>query len=169
MISKKAFVTTPHEMFEKMKLEFDDFKLNPKSSRHAINFVLTAHHLKEWVWKSYLKKNEYLRKSISTKIEDKETFYSYLNSECKETKLVRELANNVKHFYLTLEGEIQETTNGEKPWEDITCTWENYNVPWDYDGLIVVTKDGAWSSALDIFQTTHDYWVNFFNRLDAIK
>jgi len=47
MDSKKAFIITPRDMFENMKLEFEDFKKNPQSTRHAVNFVLSAHHLKE--------------------------------------------------------------------------------------------------------------------------
>lgn len=54
MNTKNAFLITPRDMVDKMKLEFEDFKLDTNSPRHAINFVLTAHHLKEWVWKSYL-------------------------------------------------------------------------------------------------------------------
>lgn len=161
MESKKAFAVTPRDMLDKMKLEYDDFKSNPKSSRHAINFVLTTHHLKEWIWKSYLKDNKNLRESISSQIQSKESYHSFLNSACKEIKLVRELANNIKHFYSTKNGRIQETTE-QKTWEEISCTWDNYHIPWGYEGLIIITKDNRWISALDVFQQVHDYWVNFF-------
>jgi len=162
MNSKKTFVISTRDMFEKMKLEFEDFKNDTQSSRHAINFVLTVHHLKEWVWKSYLQDNAELRNNVSPLSQDKNSYYSFLNSECKEIKLIHELANNIKHFY-SQGNEIQETTNNNKPWEEITCTWENWRIPWDYDGLIIITKDNHWVSVLDIFQKVHDYWANCFN------
>ncbi len=71
MNSKKAFIVSPRKMFEKMKLEFADFKLNTDSTRHAINFVLTAHHLKEWVWKSYLEGNKTLREKFLLRFKTK--------------------------------------------------------------------------------------------------
>lgn len=163
MNAKKAFAVSPREMFEKMILEFGDFKLNTDSTRHAINFVLTAHHLKEWVWKSYLKGNKTLREKISPLIQDKNSYHSFLNSNCEEIKLVRELANSIKHFYATEDGKIQETNSGQKTWEEIDCTLENWQVPWGYNGLILITRENHWISALDVFQKVHDYWVGHFN------
>lgn len=163
MNTKNAFLITPRDMFDKMKVEFEFFKLDTTSTRHAINFVLTAHHLKEWVWKSYLESNKALREKISPELRDKDSYHSFLNSNCEEIILVRELANNIKHFYATENGRIQETSNGQKKWEEIDCTWENWLVPWEYDGLILITRENHWISALDVFQKVHDYWVGHFN------
>ena len=163
MESKKAFIITPRDMFEKMKLEFNDFKNDPGSSRHATNFVLTAYHLKEWIWKAYLEQDEALKHKISSQIQDKDSYYSFVKSECPEIKYMRELANNIKHFASLKEDEIQETSSGNKTWEEMTCTWEKCHLPWGYVGLIIITKDNQWISALDTFQKVHDYWANYFN------
>ncbi len=164
MDSKKAFAITPHDMLEKMKLEFEDFKSDTKSSRHAINFVLTAHHLKEWIWKSHLKDSKEMKETISSEIVDEKSYYSFLNSECKELILIRELANNIKHFYSIKDDKIQKTDIHQKTWGEITCTWGNWRVPFGYDGLIIITKDNVWISVLDIFQKVHDYWIIFFRK-----
>lgn len=161
MQSKKAFVITPDDMMLKMKLEFNDFSQNTLSSRHAINFVLTAHHLKEWVWKSYLENNEKARVAISPEIIDVKTYYSFLNLECGEIKILHELANNIKHFY-SISDEIQETTSNLKNWEEIDCTWESWDIPYGYNGFIIISKENRWISALEIFQKVHNYWNNFF-------
>ncbi len=76
---------------------------------------------------------------------------------------MRELANNIKHFYATEDGQIQETSSEQKTWEEIDCTWENWQVPWRYDGLILITKENHWISALNVFQKVHDYWIGHFN------
>jgi hypothetical protein len=167
MNSSKAFLVTTRDMFEKMKVEFVDFKNDSKSSRHAINFVLTAHHLKEWVWKAYLEGNKTLRATISPLAHDKKNYYSYLNSECEEIKLIHALANNIKHFYASESesDDVQETTNGNKTLEEMTCTLENCHIPLGYEGIIIITKKNNWVSALDVFQKAHDYWVNCFNTL----
>lgn len=162
MESKKAFIITPRDMLEKMKLEFNDFKNDPSSSRHAVNFVLTAHHLKEWIWKAYLEQNEALRNAISTQIQDKESYYSFVRSECPEIKFMRELANNIKHFATFQKESIAETSSAHKTWDEITCTWENCHIPFGYSGLILITKENKWISALDVFQKVHDYWINCF-------
>lgn len=162
MESKKAFAITPHDMLDKMKLEFEDFKSDTKSSRHAINFVLTAHHLKEWIWEYHLKNNKNAMTAISPNITNISSYYEFLNSECEEIKLIRELANNIKHFHSTEDGVIQKTDTHQKTWREITCTWNNWQVPFGYDGLIIITKDKVWISVLDVFQKVNDYWVSYF-------
>jgi|GEM_PF-4165392 len=150
-------------MFEKARNEYCDFQLDPKSTRHAINFTLTIHHLKEWIWESYLNNNllKYKVLSPSKLMNKKSDYYFLINSECPEIKLIKELANNIKHFYSqdrNQDNDIQETTQS-KPWEQISCTWGNFKIPFDYSGLIIINKKNQWLSLLDVFTTVYNYWT----------
>jgi hypothetical protein len=51
-------ITTPIQFYPKLTQEFDDFCENHGSACHAMNFVITAYHLIEWVWKDFLKEDE---------------------------------------------------------------------------------------------------------------
>jgi hypothetical protein len=160
MKSSKSFLITPRDILEKVKIEFNDFEQDSKSTRHAINFTLTIHHLKEWVWKSYLEKDNELKNKIlsDTKtINTKNDYYSLINMECPEIKLIHELANNIKHFY-TQNDDIKETTQ-RKPWQEIKCTWNNFKIPYGYGGLIIINKENQWLSALDVFKAALYYWT----------
>ena len=44
-------ITTPAELLQKLLQEQQDFtNENCLSARHALNAVMTAYHLHEWVW-----------------------------------------------------------------------------------------------------------------------
>ncbi len=57
-------ITTPVQLYAKLLLEFDDFCADPGSGRHAMNFVITAFHMADWVWKDFLKEDEAKRKEL---------------------------------------------------------------------------------------------------------
>lgn len=162
-MNSKTFLHTPRDMLEKMKQEFNDFQLDNTSSRHAINFALTAHHLKEWVWHSYLKSNKPLRDVISKTMQEKKDFFLFLNTKCVEFKILRSLANNIKHVQSRADG-VKEADKS-KPWQEVTVPWEKWIVPWEYKGLIITTKDNKSLSALDVFTKVHDYWTRCFDSL----
>jgi len=161
-------ISTPRNMFEKMKSEYKDFKKNPSSSRHAINFVLTAHHLREWVWKAYLKNDEVMRYKIKNDINSAKDFYKFVNNECNEMKYMKELANNSKHFYRQNSGKIKKTGH-TKTWGETECKWKDMNYNWEYDGLIVTIKGKGCLSALALFETVHNWWSGLFKTYFADK
>ncbi len=158
----KSFLISPRDMLEKMKLEFEAFKDDNKSSRHAMNFLLTAYHLKEWVWKSYLENNHELRSKISSTLHDEKDYFCLLNLECSEMKYIRELANNTKHFYSKEPDKILETKPDGLRWED-DFSWGD-DIAWEYDGFMIITKDNHRIPALTLFQKVRDYWINSFDK-----
>lgn len=163
MTKKALLINTPRELFDKMTVELNDFKNDPKSSRHAINFTLTAYHLREWIWKSILEKNLALRNSISDEIVSEKKFNDYTNKNCPELILLKEIANNVKHFHYRDDKNKIFQTRSIPTIDKIDCTWDKLEVPVDYDGLIAVTDDKRWISILDLFNNVHKYWKNFFD------
>jgi hypothetical protein len=43
-----------HDFFKKLEADYVEFKAQPDSSRHALNCIMTAYHLYEWVWGDWL-------------------------------------------------------------------------------------------------------------------
>lgn len=152
MDAESAFAVSPRDMYEKMMEEFDDFQQDPSSIRHAINFTLTAYHLSEWVWKSYLKEDAELREKISKNINMDQKFYLHLQSECAEIEIIRELANNIKHFYTKQEADRKVGKPvGRLTFDTAEVKWEDLHVQWGYDGLVIITSDNKGISVLDVF------------------
>lgn len=166
-MNKKVFlISTPFELFEKMKLEFDDFKNDPSSSRHAFNFTLTAYHLREWVWKSLLEPDRNISNKISADLDDQDKFNTFINDNCPEFKLLRELANNAKHFYSKSDQNNINKVHLPVTWDQIDCAWDKLEIPWDYNGLIAVTNDQRWISVLDLFSSVCKFWIDLFKKFE---
>jgi len=57
-------ISTPLQFYQKLVQEFDDFCEAPSSARHAVNFVITAHHMSDWVWVGFLNKDRAKKKQL---------------------------------------------------------------------------------------------------------
>lgn len=90
-------ISTPLQFYQKLVQEFDDFCEDPGSARHAMNFVITAFHLTEWVWKDFLKDNETKRKELGI-AKDINAFHQWIADKSIWTAQMRDLANGSKHF-----------------------------------------------------------------------
>ena len=44
--------------------EYEDLEAERLSTRHAVNFAMTAWHLSDWLWATELKKNNQLQESL---------------------------------------------------------------------------------------------------------
>jgi hypothetical protein len=48
-------IETSEDFLNKLEAEYADFKAQPDSTRQALNCIMTAYHLHEWVWGDWLK------------------------------------------------------------------------------------------------------------------
>lgn len=92
-------ITTPIQFYQKLTQEFDDFCENPGSARHAMNFVITAYHLTEWVWKDFLKEDESTRNKLGI-AKDINAFHRWIAEKSIWTAQMQDLANGSKHFQM---------------------------------------------------------------------
>jgi hypothetical protein len=90
-------ISTPLQFYQKLVQEFDDFCEDPGSARHAMNFVITAFHLTEWVWKDFLKDDEAKRKELDI-AKDINAFHRWIAEKSIWTAQMQDLANGSKHF-----------------------------------------------------------------------
>ncbi|WP_050043534.1 hypothetical protein [Bradyrhizobium sp. LTSPM299] len=90
-------ITNPSQLYAKLVLEFDDFCADQGSGRHAMNFVITAFHLTEWVWKDFLKEDEAKRNELGI-AKDINAFHRWIMDKSIWTAQMQDLANGSKHF-----------------------------------------------------------------------
>ena len=60
-------IKTAEDFLKKFIADYEDFKNNPESTRHALNAIMTGYHLHEWVWGDKVKNNLSLMKKITRK------------------------------------------------------------------------------------------------------
>jgi hypothetical protein len=90
-------ITNALQFYQKLVQEFDDFCENQGSARHAMNFVITAYHLHEWIWKDYLK-NDAARRQVMGIEKDFKAYREWLDSRSIWYAQMEPLANGSKHF-----------------------------------------------------------------------
>jgi hypothetical protein len=97
-------IVTSRDFLSKLEADYADFKAQPDSARHALNCIITAYHIYEWVWGDWLKTDDVAWCSLS--IRDKKTFEDWLHVNCPEFAVLESLTNGAKHF-------IRENTSRE--------------------------------------------------------
>lgn len=89
-------ITNAIQLYAKLVQEFDDFCDDPGSGRHAMNFVITAYHLAEWVWKDFLRDDNAKRQELG--IADMKGFSAWIAGKSIWAAQMGDLANGSKHF-----------------------------------------------------------------------
>jgi hypothetical protein len=90
-------IITSRDFLDKLEAEYADFKAQPDSTRHALNCIMTAYHLHEWVWGDWLKTDYETWQKIGG-IRDKDSFKARLAELWPGMTVVEELTNGTKHF-----------------------------------------------------------------------
>jgi hypothetical protein len=91
-------ISTPLHFYQKLVQEFDDFCETPSSARHAMNFVITAHHMSDWVWVGFLSKDQVKRKQLGLDNKNVHGFRGWLYAQSIWLAQMQPLANGSKHF-----------------------------------------------------------------------
>jgi hypothetical protein len=84
------------DLYKKLLADSDDLHQDPSSARHAINCILTAYHLHEWVWADWLKKDHVTQSKLG--IRNKASFSNWLEKNVPGFIEAQALANGSKHF-----------------------------------------------------------------------
>jgi hypothetical protein len=99
-------IVTSRDLLCKLEAGHAEFKSNPDSARHALNCIITAYHLHEWVWGDWLK-TDYdamcklgIRSQLSS-------FAEWLERQWLDFGIVRDLTNGAKHFNRSTKLETQ--------------------------------------------------------------
>jgi hypothetical protein len=151
-------ITTCRDFHKKLKADFEDFAKQQDSARLALNCIITAYHLHEWVWGDRLKTDYAAWKELG--IRDKESFVGWIERECPAFTTVQDLTNGAKHFTREQSVETRHVGGyGMGPF-GVGPYGANYLLI-DYGA---VAGDHRYKTAKDLIDAVVTFWDDFFDR-----
>jgi hypothetical protein len=148
-------ISTSRDFHAKLKADFDDLMKQPDSARLAVNCIITAFHLHEWVWGDWLKTDHATWKKLG--IRDKESFLEWLYRAFPYFGYVEALANGTKHFNRNQDFDTTRVTQDEDG---------PFLVGMPY--LLVDFGESAgamrWMAATHLIHAVVGFWDGFFAR-----
>lgn len=139
--------------YGKMLEDYDDFVEQSGSPRHAINCMLSAYHIAEWIWGDWLQTDYAAWKALG--IRNKESFLGWVDKAQPWFRITQAVANGSKHFASKLANTKSSPTYVEDDYvED------------DYQErmLEVEVEDGVWVEAVIVVENVVMFWTDFFKR-----
>jgi hypothetical protein len=128
------------------------------SARHALNAIITAHHLHEWVWREWLQTRHDLRKEWG--VNCKEDFHKYLSGDqlCPALEDARQITNGTKHFKNKIEtgrhqGAFQRGVFQDGAF-DVSYLW--------------IDRNGKQQRAEDFIDELVTFWDRFFAQYKVV-
>jgi hypothetical protein len=92
-------IRTPRDFLQKLRDEHADFiKSDCLDARHALNAVMTAYHLHEWVWGGFAKKAYILHRSWGLRRVHVDEFRRHVFGKCPALEDAEALTYSTKHF-----------------------------------------------------------------------
>jgi len=89
-------ITSSKDFYRKLVADYDDFMSDQTSSRLAMNCIITAYHLHEWVWGDWVKGDKALQGVLG--VSDKKSFVAWIDGVMPWFSVVQTMANGTKHF-----------------------------------------------------------------------
>jgi hypothetical protein len=89
-------ITNAREFFAKVKDDLAALEEKIDDSGHAMNCILSAYHLHEWVW-AHLLKAMAPRKLGNVMVDDRSSFVAWLETTCPHFPVLKQLTNGTKH------------------------------------------------------------------------
>ncbi|RWC42229.1 MAG: hypothetical protein EOS55_24745 [Mesorhizobium sp.] len=100
-------LANPSGLLKNLQHESALFAQDPNDSYAAINALRDAYHLREWIWHDRLQADAGLQTRVMGAPGNEAAWNTWVNSNCNDFKLVRELCNGSKHFEPDTNGVIQ--------------------------------------------------------------
>lgn len=153
-------IVSAKDFLQKLKDDLEEFNNDRTSSRIAINSILTAYHLHEWVWGEFLKVDASLRSQIGITGNNLSDFANWLDNNFPHFEVLQSVANGSKHFIR------QGAVTGR-----VVSGWGDgpYGIgPWGEDYLLVEDLQGNYLPVYDWLKKIEAFWDDFFeNQLNV--
>jgi len=89
-------ITMASDFFGKVQADLAAFEADVSNQTTAINGILSAYHLPEWVWARWLK-SQCQKQLRGQFVIDKQSFIGWVAVQCPNFDLLQQLANGSKH------------------------------------------------------------------------
>jgi hypothetical protein len=145
--------TTAKEFLDKLHEEQADFIASHcLSTRHALNAIITAYHLHEWVWgECRANRPELIKKWGLAPKRGADEFLAYLIGQCPGIEDARRVANGTKHFGLK---KIETGTHDGAFSSDFSDAFDV--------SYLWIERDGTRERAKSFVDELADFWDAFF-------
>jgi hypothetical protein len=153
-------IITSDDFLVKLEADYADFKTQPDSARHALNCIITAYHLHEWVWGDWLKADKATQQELGIN-GTIASFEAWLERTCPDFGVVEKLTNGAKHFVRATAETTKRTAGwGEAPWGV---------APWGQPCLLIdsgsdLPDDKRYQTAEQLLDDVVTFWRAFFKR-----
>jgi hypothetical protein len=140
-----------HDYLMKLDAEYADLEANRLSSRHAVNFAMTAYHMWEWVWAHEAAVNTH------PDYPEPKKFYGAINHACGVFRIMQDVTNGSKHAVITQgRPKVQGAELHEGSFDD------TFDSSFDTTGLVVKMVDGTVHDFFDDATVAVKFWRGFF-------
>jgi hypothetical protein len=150
-------ITTPRALLEKLTEELRDFEAaDCLSARYAINAVMTAYHLHEWVWGELVKKRLDLHSTWRLspgRRANRGDFKDWIKGQCPAIIEAEKVTNGAKHFNMPRiptgrhQGAFQRNAFQSNAF-DVPHLW--------------IERNGQRQRAEDFIKELVEFWIGFF-------
>jgi len=164
-------LTEPRHLLTKLSHEIDTLAAAPRNSYAAINALRDAYHLREWIWHGRLEKDPALHAQIAgEKIagkakERKCKWNKYVNKECPNFSLIRELCNGSKHFERKASDKVQATHHAG--YGSPLFAYNSGPLGYGVDGIFVQVEARV-VPVMHLLESARDFWIKLFERFPQL-
>jgi hypothetical protein len=146
-------IRTPRDFLKKLRDEQNDFiKSHCLDARHALNAVMTAYHLHEWVWGDFAKRRSDLYRVWRLSPTEYSGFKSYLVEKCPALADAEMLTKGTKHF-----GTLVQTGKHQGGFQRNFVQDDALDVPYFW-----IERGGKQQRAEEFIQELVEFWERFF-------
>jgi hypothetical protein len=166
-------IASSRDFYAMLVADFDEYMIEPESSRRALHCAITAYHLRDWVWGDWLKADYEVWKFL--KIHSQDDFYSWIYGDCPWFKTIEDLATGMKHF--SRDQNFEASRVGAPPFmlDELGAGWGQgaWDGPIPYVAeshgkghLLIDYGEGAgahrWRTAAALLEVVVRFWRDFF-------
>lgn len=151
-------IGTPSDFLQKLRDEQADFiKSDCLDARHALNAVMTAYHLHEWVWGGFAKRDYTLHRTLGLRRAHLDEFKKYILGKCPALQDAEALTNNTKHFGNDHKVIPLPTGKHEGAFQRDAFQDDAFDVSY-----LWIERDGKRQRAEDFIRELVEFWEAFF-------
>lgn len=155
-------IKSAYDFYEKLQAEHASLGDEPLSSRHAINFAMTAWHLVEWIWWDLLEGCPSRTRSLGIDSHSECAFRQYVRRECPAIVCMEDIANGSKHCKRSTNRKSKKVARTEHHRGPFSS---GFNRGFDISRLQVELDDGTVEWFEDLADRVLHYWDSLLPRI----
>lgn len=143
-------IQTSEDFLRKLIEDYEEFKLNPLSSRIALNCAMTSWHLSEWIFYEY-------NQIFAAKFSNEKLYQAHIKQLCPSLQIMHDLTNGTKHYKLKSHKPIVSESNIHNG-----AFSREFSREFDVSYLYLLLNDGTKLAFEDEMESVMTFWKQYF-------